>query len=93
VIVGILEVRLRVPGARSLKEKRRVLNALKDRLRGKFNVSVAEVDGQELPQSATVAVVQVSNDSRYINSSLDSLVEAVRGFRGAELVDYHMDMF
>jgi len=83
---------MRIRDARSLKDKRRVLNALKDRLRNTYNVSIAEVDGQELLQSATLAVAQVANDTRYLNSALDKLVDAVRRFPLAELVDYHLEV-
>ena len=93
VVVGTAQIRLRIRDSRSLKDKRRVVNALKDRLRGSFNVSVAEVDGQDLWQLAVLAVAQVSNDSRYVNGSLEKLVDVVRRFRGAELIDYEIGIF
>lgn len=93
VVVGTAQIRVRIPDSRSLKDKRRIINALKDRLRSRFNVSIAEVDGQDLWQLSTLAVAQVSNDSRYVNGSLEKLVDAVRRFRGAELVDYTIDIF
>lgn len=92
MIVGTVEIRMRIRDARSLKDKRRVLNALKDRLHNSFNVSVAEVDGQDLLQSATLAVAQVANDTRYVNSVLDKLVDTVRRFPPTELVDYHLEV-
>jgi len=93
VVVGTARLRVRIPDSRSLKDKRRIINALKGRLRGRFNVSIAEVDGQGLWQFSTLAVAQVSNDSRYVNGSLEKLVDAVRKFRGTELVDYTIDIF
>ena len=92
MIVGTVEIRLFLHDARSLKDKRRVLSSLKDRIRAKFNVSVAEVDDQDFMQSATLAAAQVSNDSRYVNGALDKLVDMVRRFPGVRLVDYHMDI-
>jgi hypothetical protein len=92
-MIGTVDIKLRIRDARSLKDKRRVLNALKDRLRNGFNISIAEVDQQDILQSATLSVAQVSTDSRYLNSSLDKLIDAVRRFRAAELVDYHTDVF
>ena len=92
MIVGTAELRLSVAGARNLKEKRRVISSLKDRIRNKFNVSVAEVDGLDFVQSATLAVAQVSNDSRYLDSSLTTLVEMVKHFPATRLVDYTIEI-
>jgi len=92
MIVGTARIRLAIHDARTLKDKRRVLSSLKDRLRNNFNVSVAEVDDQELTQSATLGVAQVSNDSRYVNGSLDKLIEAIRRFPAVRLVDYRVEL-
>ena len=54
---------LRIPGCSSLKEKRHVVQSLKDRLRNKFNVSVAEIDHQDTWQRATLAAVTVASRS------------------------------
>ena len=64
MVVGLLSVELHIGGARSLKEKRFVLRGLKDRLRGSFNVSVAEVEFQDLWQRAGLAVVAVAARAR-----------------------------
>ena len=93
VVVGVLEIKLALFESRSLKDKRRVVNSLKDRLRNKFNVSVAEVDGQELLQTAYLAVAQVSGDARYVRGSLQQVVNAVQRFAGAQLTDYSIEMF
>jgi len=92
VVIGILDIKLAVRQARSLKDKRRIVNSLKDRLRGNFNVSVAEVDGQDLVQSAILAVVQVSGDARYVRGTLERVVQVVRRLRDAELADYHIEI-
>ncbi len=92
VVIGTAEIRLRLMDSRSLKQKRSTMNALKDRLRNKFNVSVAEVDDQEFIRGATLAVTQVSSDRRYLNSSLDKAVDAVRAFPAADIVDYHLSI-
>ncbi len=92
MIVGTVEIRLSVREARSLKDKRRVLLSLKDRLRRSFNVSVAEVGNQDVIQSAILGVAQVSNNGRYTNGSLDKLVDAVRRFPAVQLVDYSIQI-
>ena len=91
MIVGTLEIRLHLPDARSLKDKRRVLHSLKDRLRNGFNVSVAEVENQDVIQAAVLAVAQVGNDTRYINGTLSRVVDALRRLPEARLVDYQIE--
>ncbi len=92
MIVGTVEIRLHLQDARTLKDKRRILLSLKDRLRNNFNVSVAEVGNNDFVNSAVLAVAQVGNDSRYINGTLDQVVQAVRRNPAARLVDYSIEM-
>ena len=91
MIVGTLEIRLHLPDARSLKDKRHVLQSLKDRLHNGFNVSVAEVEKQDVIQTAVLALAQVGNDTRYINGTLSRVVDAVRRLPEARLVDYRIE--
>lgn len=93
MVIAVLELKLAVRHAHSLKEKRQVVNSLKDRLRNRFNVSIAEVGSQDLHQTADVGVVQVGSDARYVRGTLDSVVDVVRRFRGAQLTDYTVEIF
>jgi len=92
MIVGTAEIRLSLREARTLKDKRRILASLKDRIRARFNVSVAEVDNLDFIQSATLGVAQVANDSRYVSGTLSKLIDMVRGFPAASLVDYTIEI-
>jgi len=58
--VGVLILELRLEFSHSLKDKRQVVKSLKDRLRGKFNVAVSEIEDQETWQSSVIAAVTVS---------------------------------
>lgn len=60
--IGVLTLEIRLEHAHSLKEKRQVVTGLKERLRHKFNVAVAEIDYQDLWQRAVLAAVTVSGD-------------------------------
>ena len=91
--IGTLRIRLVLRGARSLKDKRRVIKGLKDRLRHKFNVSIAEVEHQDVWQQATLGVAMVGTDGAYVNSVLSKVIDHVRPTAGAELVDYELEMF
>ena len=64
---------LNLPGCSSLKEKRSILRSLKDRLRNKFNVSVAETAFQDVHKRAQLTIALVASDGRYAESVLDKL--------------------
>jgi uncharacterized protein YlxP (DUF503 family) len=70
MFVGILGAEYRLHGNESLKDKRRVANSLKQKIRGRFNVSVAEVDSENDMSRLCLAVVSVSNSRRHLESRL-----------------------
>lgn len=76
MVVGLLSVELYLPMARSLKEKRMVLRGVKDRLR-KFNISVAEVEHQDLWQRAGLGVVAISTDQAHVDAELSAVVQEI----------------
>lgn len=93
MVVGVLQLELTIPEAMSLKDKRRVVKSLKDRLGGRHNVSVAEVDELDEHRRCLLAVAMVSNDRRFTDSCLSKIVDEVRRQRGAVLVDYDIELF
>ncbi|MFH2056989.1 MAG: DUF503 domain-containing protein [bacterium] len=68
--IGSLTIHLRIPQSRSLKDKRRIIKGIKERLRQKFNISIAEVGDNDLWQSALLGVAAVGNDRRFLESVL-----------------------
>ncbi len=90
--VGVLTVRLAIFEAVSLKDKRRVVKSIKDRLSNRFNVSVAEVDGLDLHQRADLGVAMVANDARFVESCLHKIVDTLRLERSATLLDYQVEL-
>lgn len=93
MVIGALSLRLAVYGSVSLKDKRRVVKSLKDRLAGRFNVSVAEVGALDHRQQAELGVAVVANDAQFVQSCLDKIVDYVRMDTGAVLVDYSVEVF
>ncbi len=77
-----------IPDARSLKDKRQVLRSLKDRAVNKWNVSVAEVDRQDMWQSAELAFVTVAAEKDVVESRLSEIASALRGDPRYVLMDY-----
>ena len=83
--IGVLTLEIRLHDAHSLKDKRQVVKSLKDRLRSKFNVAVAEIDCQELWQRAVVAAVTVASDHLHAEKVLQSVEEEAAALLGGEL--------
>ena len=92
MITGTLRVRLLIREARTLKDKRQVIQSIKDRLRNGFNVSVAEVDAQDNRQLAELGFAMVSNETHHLKTALGQIVEALRSHPIAELLDYEIDV-
>ncbi len=90
--IGALQLDLLIPGARSLKDKRRVIKSIKERIRNRFNCSVAEVEFQDMWRRSRMAVCIVGNDVRHVNSQLSSVVTFVAANSTAELADYRIEM-
>jgi len=92
MIVGLCTIELFLPGSQSLKDKRQVLLSLKDRLRKKFNLSIAEVDGQDLWQRAVLGLACVANEGRYVNQVLDQALNAIRAVPEVEIVQSRVEL-
>jgi uncharacterized protein YlxP (DUF503 family) len=84
--VGVLTLELRIEHAHSLKEKRHVVKSLKDRLRGKFNVSVAEIDDMDIHNSAVLAVATVSASRPFAEKILQAVERETADLTGPMLV-------
>lgn len=90
--VGICTIELYIPDANSLKAKRQVLKSLKDKIRAKFNVSIAEVDENELWQKAVLGVSSIGNGNSHINAMLDKVIDFIEGIPAVQLVDYKIEI-
>ncbi len=84
--IGLLTLELHLPYAHSLKEKRFVLQKLKDRLRTKFNVSVAELDHQDVWQRSIVGVVSISSGQQNLEQVLQAVERESAHILGGDLV-------
>jgi uncharacterized protein YlxP (DUF503 family) len=91
--IGLLTLEIHIADARSLKDKRQVLRSLKDRLRARFNVAVAELEHQELWQRSRVGVVSISGDGKHLEESLAAIAEESERVLGRDLVSQEIDYF
>ena len=91
--VGVCRISLRLPENLSLKGKRRVIKSIIAQVKNKFNVSVAEVDDQDLWQLATLGICCVSNNKRFTNEILSKVVDfVVNGRFDVEILDYEIEI-
>jgi uncharacterized protein YlxP (DUF503 family) len=92
MIVGSLRVRLLLRESRSLKDKRQVVRSVKDRLRNRFNISIAEVEAQDHRQLVILGIAMVSNEARHIRTAFAEIVQALRCHPVAEFLDFEQEV-
>jgi len=92
MVVGVCTIDLHLPGIGSLKGKRQILLSLKERIKNAYNVSIAEVDANDLWQRAVLGVACVATDGRHVNRVLDSVLNTVRANPSVELVQHHTEL-
>lgn len=91
--VGVCKVSLRLPENATLKGKRQILKSITTRIANKFNVAIAEVDGNDLWQRAELGICLVSNDKRHANEVLSRVVNFIIDNRfDVEILDYQIEI-
>ena len=93
MVVAVERFDLRIPGARSLKEKRHVVKSLTAALRQTFSVSVAEVDHQDLWQRATIAVAAVGPDQHQLRRVMQAVGKRVDAWVEVEVIDRDLHLW
>ena len=92
MVVGIWHLDFRIPENHTLKGKRHVIRKLIDRVRNRFNVAISEVEDNDLWQRAQIGICTVGNDRRYINSSLDKVIDFIEKMNLVEMVSTEMEI-
>jgi uncharacterized protein YlxP (DUF503 family) len=93
-LIAFLTLELRIEAAQSLKDRRRVVRSLKDRLRTSFNVSVAELDPATLWNQASLGVVSISSSRDYLDGLMKNVerqAARIANNHGAEIVDSYLE--
>jgi len=94
--IAFLTLELHIEAAQSIKDRRQVVRSLKDKLRTSFNVSIAEMDGAELWNRATIGVVSVSHSRDYLDGlmkKVESAANRIANNNGAEVEDAFVEYF
>ena len=93
MIIGTAQLSIQIPEARSLKDRRRVVKSLVERVRARFDVAIAEIDDQQYWQSARIGVVAVSNSSKHVDEVIQQVISFVgQNLRDGYLADVHTEI-
>ncbi len=92
MIVGTCWIDLQVPGIRSLKEKRRVIKSMKERLKGHFNISIAEVGALDTWQRAEIGIACVGNDSGHVDGLIATVLDRIRSDPRVFVIDIETEI-
>ncbi|MCA1927181.1 MAG: DUF503 domain-containing protein [Calditerrivibrio sp.] len=92
MFVGTLLFELDIPSSYSLKDKRRVLNSLKGKLKNKFNISVSEVGEKNLWNRGYIAIAIVGDDNKFVDSQLQEVVKFAEFFKDVVVLDVKMEI-
>jgi len=90
--VGTIKVYFYILSARSLKEKRQVVRSIKDKLRSRFNVSVAEIGSQDTWQTGELGAAIVGNDHAYVNGILEKVKEFLERNPAIRIIDHEIEV-
>jgi len=91
VTVGVLVIEIIIQSSTSLKEKRFVLSSIRDKVRKKFNVSIAELDFQDKWQRSQIGIATIGNEYSHVESSLQKIFRYLDSSDNYEIVNYTYD--
>jgi uncharacterized protein YlxP (DUF503 family) len=86
MVVGVVKLELWIPQSASLKAKRSVVKKVIERTRARFNVTVAEVDKQDVYSRAVIGCAMVGSDQRYVNGAVDKILDFIESLAVAEVL-------
>lgn len=91
MVIGLLTLDLHFPGARSLKDKRQALRSLEQRVRNRHNVSIAEVEHQDLWQRATLGIVAIGDSTETVDRALAAVADEVERVEPGLITATHVE--
>ncbi len=90
--VGCCSIKFFLHGNDSLKGKRRIIRTIKDRVKNKFNISIAEVGDQDIWQSLHLGVAAVSEDAKYLEGLIQQVVNFIDKLHLAEMTNHEIEI-
>ncbi|NLJ89327.1 MAG: DUF503 domain-containing protein [Clostridiales bacterium] len=92
MIVGIVKVKIYIPFAHSLKEKRTIVKSLCSKIKNNFNVSISEVENQDVHQTIGLGIAIVSNNSKHIDSIIDKIINYIEANTEGEIIEINREI-
>ena len=92
MVVGVGKIKLRLHGCRSLKEKRKVVQAMIRRLQNRYHASVAEIGKNDIYQRAEIGFALVANSGQLVNAVLDKMIDTAEELQLAEIIDSEIEI-
>ena len=92
-MLGYYQIEIFIPGAQSLKDKRLVVQSLKDKVKKKFNVTIAELDGGSKWQRSLIGMAMVANDPGLIKNSFDKIIHILDQDERFEIIDQQFEFY
>ena len=93
MVIGVCRVELSIPDSFSLKDKRRVLKSIITRIRNRFNVSISEIEDNDMWQRAIIGISSISNNAHYTNKVLNEVINYLQKERNIIILDYSIELF
>jgi len=93
MVVGIGKIKIYAPWVHTLKEKRMVVKSLCSRVKNKFNVSIAEVEDQDIHQSIVLGIACVTNDNAHADQILDTIIDFIEGNTEGEIIHIDRELY
>ena len=90
MFIGVGRVEIFLPGLSSLKSKRRIIKSIKGKIRSKFNVGISEIDFLDKWQRSLIGIVAVSNDSKFLQSAFNQILNQLKEFRDINILDWNI---
>ncbi len=87
------QVDLLIPMAHSLKDKRRVIKSLQDKLTNKYNVAVSEIDNNDIWKNSTLGIVSISKDNVFLEKLMESIIDYIEQFNNIQLLNYTLEYY
>lgn len=93
MVIGACSLKLMLFESNSLKEKRHIIKSIIERLKSRFNISIAEIDLNDSWQTSVIGFACVSNDSSHANKVLSNVIKFIDNDNRVEIVDYEIELF
>jgi len=92
MIIGVCRIILSIPESFSLKDKRRIKKSIVEKVRNKFNVSIAEIEAQDILNELILGISCISTDSNYIYKTFSDVIKLVEREKDSIIVDYEISI-